>query len=74
MACKDFRTIAVEDEERKRMLCDKPNATEAERIAALSARIKARITSDDHLSVGARVILGAVGADEDGRYDFLRKR
>jgi len=71
MACRSFRDVVAEDQLRKAALVGR-DATADQRLAALVARMRARESAGDNLSVGARMLLDAVQDDGD-RYGFLRK-
>jgi len=63
MACRSFRDIAAEQAARKLALAGRPNATQAQRIAAFEARTRARDAADSKLSDGDKMLRDAVGSD-----------
>ena len=75
MACKTYRDISAEQAARKLVLAGQPDATAAERLAALRARMEARTAaiSNGTLAEGARMLRDALQEDDDrGRYIHIR--
>jgi hypothetical protein len=71
MAARDFRMVADEERLRKAALVGQPDATLDQRLAALKARMQARIAP---LTGGAKVLSQALQGDDDrGRYIHIRQ-